>query len=40
MGEDKENNKYLTYAVEVSAIRADWIVNEAFGLEFLQELLK
>ena len=40
MGEDKNNDKYLTYAVEVFAMRADWIVNEEKGLLFLQELLK
>lgn len=35
MGEDKNNDKYLTYAVDVYAMRADWIINEEIGLDFL-----
>jgi len=40
MGENKGDPNYLTYAVEVFAVRADWILNEDIGLNFLQELLK
>lgn len=40
MGEDKNNEKYLTFAVEVFAMRADWIIRDEKGLTFLQELLK
>lgn len=40
MGEEKKNNSYLTFAVEVQAMRADWILNEKRGQEFLRELLK
>ena len=42
MGEDKANPKYLTYAVNIKCIRADWILQDdsGLGLEFMNEMLK
>tara|TARA_B110000285_G_scaffold234774_1_gene312958 strand:+ start:5126 stop:5293 length:168 start_codon:yes stop_codon:yes gene_type:complete len=34
-----KNEEYRTFAVKVSCIRADWIVNEDIGIEFLQTML-
>ena len=32
MNEDKKNDNFLTYAVEVYGMRADWLLNEDLGL--------
>ena len=42
MGEDQTNLKYLTYAVQMKAIRADWILqdDEGLGIEFMNAMLR
>lgn len=39
MKENTEDPNYLTYAVKVCAVRADWIINDDVGLVFLREIL-
>lgn len=42
MGEDLKDPSYLTFPVQVQAIRADWILDDSqeVGLEFLRALQK
>ena len=37
--EDKNDN-YHTYAVKVYCVRADWIINNDYGILFLKEMVK
>lgn len=39
MGEDQQNKSYPTYGVKLNCIRADWILNDSVGIEFLQAML-
>ena len=36
----KNLNKYLTYAVKVLCVRADWIINDDHGILFLKEMVR
>ena len=40
MGEDVGNENYSTFAVKIQGIKADWIINEQIGFQFLLELSK
>ena len=43
MGEDEDNPDHMTFAVQVKAIKADWIINnddKDDGISFLRELLR
>ena len=43
MGENTSDPDYLTFAVKITAIRADWIINNKKsddGIKFLMELLR
>lgn len=37
-GEDKKNQNYKAYPVEIYALKIDWIVSTPAGKEFLQAL--
>lgn len=39
MGEDQHNPNYKTFGVNMKCIRADWILNEDVGYEFLKTML-
>jgi len=39
--EDDPNSNYLTFAVKVQCVRADWIINdEVNGIAFLKEMIR
>ena len=42
MGEDRDNAKFQTYAVNMKCIRADWILQDelGLGLVFMNEMLR
>jgi len=42
MGEDRENTKFQTYAINMKCIRADWILqdDQGLGLIFMNEMLR
>ena len=40
MHEDLEDQSNLTFAVKFTSIRADWLMNEDLGLQFLKEMLR
>ena len=40
MGEDITKEDYSTFAVKIQGIKADWIINEHIGFQFLLELSK
>jgi len=40
MGENPDDPKSITMAASFTSIRADWLMNEEIGLEFLQEMLR
>ena len=40
MGEDKYNQNYQTFAVQIKSVRADWIINEEIGRTFMNEMLR
>ena len=38
---DHEPDKdYFTYAVKIQCVRADWIINEKDGIDFLNEMIR
>jgi hypothetical protein len=39
MKENSGNQEFQTFAVKVKTIRADWIINEDIGKQFLIEML-
>ena len=40
MGEDRNNEEYKNYPVNVYALKLDWIINDGDGLRFLKAMLK
>tara|TARA_B110000285_G_C15087848_1_gene597246 strand:- start:497 stop:1342 length:846 start_codon:yes stop_codon:yes gene_type:complete len=40
MGEDKQQQNYKTYAVDMKSIRADWILHGNLGLTFMNAMLR
>ena len=40
MGEDHHNPEFKTYGVNMCCIRADWILDEEAGLDFLKAMLR
>ena len=42
MGEDRNNQKYQTYSINMKCVRADWILSDdqGLGLVFMNEMLR
>jgi len=42
MGEDRENLKFQTYAINMRCVRADWILQDekGLGIVFMNEMLR